>query len=67
MSKSENNFIKVAKSDGSMGFVMFMAWVGALVYFVQQSEGFGGFIVAVIKACVWPALVVYEVLGRLGL
>lgn len=67
MAKSENNFIKVVKNDGSMAFVLFLAWVGALVYFVQNSEGFGGFIVAVLKACVWPALVLHEVLTLLAL
>lgn len=67
MAKSENNLIKVVKNDGSMGFVLFLAWAGALVYFVQGSEGFGGFIVAVLKACVWPALVIHKVLELLAL
>ena len=65
--KKETNFIKVVKEDGSMGFVVFMAWAGALVYFVQQSEGFGGFLLAILKAIAWPAYVVHAVLGNLGL
>ncbi len=66
MAKSEKNFIKVVKEDGSMGFVLFMAWMGALVYFVQQSEGFWGFILAVLKAIVWPAFLVHNGLDALG-
>lgn len=65
--KSDKNFIKVVKEDGSIGFFMFMSFMGALVYFVQQSEGFGGFLLAIIKAIVWPALVIHEVLVRLNL
>lgn len=65
--KRETNFIKVVKEDGSLGFVLFTAWIGALVYFVQQSEGFGGFLVAILQAIVWPAYVVHAVLGNLGL
>lgn len=67
MAKNEKNFIKIAKNDGSMGFVLFTAWVGALVYFVQNSEGFGGFLLAILKACVWPALIVHRVLENLAL
>lgn len=67
MAKTEKNFVKVVKEDGSMGFFMFTSFMGALVYFVQQSEGFGGFVLAIIKAIVWPALIVHEVLTRLAL
>jgi len=67
MAKSEKNFIKIAKNDGQMGFVLFMAWVGAAVYFVQQSEGFGEFLLALLKACVWPAFVLHRVLEILSI
>jgi hypothetical protein len=50
MTKSEKNFIKVNKSDGAMGFVLFVAWFGALVYFVQQSEGFWGVYTSIPKS-----------------
>lgn len=67
MAKSEKNFIKIAKDDGSMGFVLFMAWMGALVYFIQQSEGFWGFILAILKAIVWPAFLVHRAFEALGI
>lgn len=67
MAKTENNFIKVAKNDGSTGFILFLAWVGALVYFVQTSVGFGGFIVAVLKSFVWPAILIHHVFTLLQL
>lgn len=59
--------VKVIARDSPLGYVFFMAWIGALVYFVQQSNGFGEFIVAVLKSCVWPAYVVHSVLGLLHL
>lgn len=58
---------KHSVNEGGTGYVLFMLWIGALVYFVQQSEGFWGFIVAILKACVWPAYVMFEVLKVLGL
>ena len=62
-----NKTVKVINEGGPAGFVLFLAWIGALVYFVQQSEGFGGFIVSILKACVWPAYVLYEVLKLLNI
>jgi hypothetical protein len=54
-------------NDSSWGFVLFTAWFGALVYFVQQSSGFSGFVVAFLKACVWPAYVLHAVLKLLNI
>lgn len=60
---SKEKYIK----EGGLGWILFTGWVGALVYFVQQSEGFWGFFVAIFKSVFWPAYVLYEVLGSLGL
>jgi hypothetical protein len=57
---------KVIYDHGPMGWVLFMAWVGAAIYFYQQDPGFWGFILALLKAAVWPAYVLYHVLGILG-
>ena len=64
--KSERNVVKVV-NKGGIGSTLFLMWAGALVYFIQNSHGFGGFIIAVLKACVWPAYVVHAVLGLLHL
>jgi hemolysin-activating ACP:hemolysin acyltransferase len=34
--------------------------IGALVFFWQQSDSFWQYVLAVLKALVWPALRVYE-------
>ncbi len=56
---------KVIEKSGPTGFVFFVAWIGALVYFVGQVDGFWNIIVAFLKACVWPAYVLYHVLALL--
>jgi hypothetical protein len=40
---------------------------GALVYFWQQADSVGQYLLAILKALVWPAFLVYEVFqGLLG-
>lgn len=34
--------------------------IGALVFFWQQADSFGGYLLAILKALVWPALLVYQ-------
>lgn len=60
MAKNDKT-VKVINEQGPMGFVLLMAYAGAAVYLVQQSNGFWGFIWALLKAVVWPAIVVYNV------
>ncbi len=56
---------KVVYDHGPLGWLMFMAYIGAVIYFAQQDPGFWGFILALLKAAVWPAFVLFEVLGLL--
>ncbi len=62
MTKNERNFIKINKNDGSVGFALFIAYVGAAVYFVNQVDGFWNIIAALLKAAAWPAILVYNIL-----
>jgi hypothetical protein len=39
--------------------------IGALIFYIQQAEGFWMVILAFLKALVWPAFVVYDLLGFL--
>lgn len=54
-------------NESPLGWVFFMAYIGAAIYFYQQDPGFWGFILALLKAAVWPAYVTYKVLGLLGI
>ncbi len=63
MAKSKK---EIAQQNAPSGFVLFVAWFGALVYFMQQAQGFIGFVLAFLKACVWPAYLLYYALLALG-
>lgn len=65
MTKNEKT-VRVMNDHGPSGFIFFVAFIGAAVYFVQQSAGFWGFILAILKAIVWPAFVMFHVLHLLG-
>lgn len=63
--KRNDRVVKVVNEQGPLGWVFFTAYIGAAVYFFNLDPTFWGFIVALLKAAVWPAFVVYEVLGLL--
>jgi hypothetical protein len=54
-------------SAGGGNAVYALGLIGALVYFWQQADSFGQYLLAILKALVWPAFLVYEVFqGLLG-
>jgi len=46
-------------NQGGFGGAYFCAMIGAAVYFAQHSVGFWGFILALLKALVWPAFLIH--------
>jgi hypothetical protein len=42
------------------GGAYFITYIGAAVYFMHQAYGFWGFVYALLKAAVWPAIVLYK-------
>lgn len=49
------------------GLGALLAYIGAAIYFVQQSGGgFWEVILALLQALVWPVYVIYGVLSALG-
>ena len=50
----------------SSGGVYFLAFVGALVYFLASANGFWMGVWGFIKAMLWPAFLVFELLKFLG-
>lgn len=55
----------VVYDHGPLGWIFLMAYIGAAVYFVQQSSGFWGFVLGLLKAAVWPAYVLFHALTLL--
>ncbi|WP_297794775.1 hypothetical protein [uncultured Eudoraea sp.] len=44
-----------------------LGFIGAAVYYIQMASGFWSVIVGLIKALLWPAFIIYEVLRHLEL
>lgn len=40
--------------------------IGAAVYFISNAEGFWMIVLGLLKAIAWPAILVFEALGSLG-
>jgi hypothetical protein len=49
-------------SSGISGGAYFIAVVGAAVYFIQTAHSFGDGLLGVLKAIVWPGVLLFEVL-----
>lgn len=60
--KASNKIIHHAPS----GYVMFVAYVGALVYFINHSNGFWEVVLSFLQAAVWPGILLYHALQALG-
>jgi len=59
--------VRVVRESGAWGVFGLLAYVGAAIYFVQQSDGtFWGVVVGLLQALVWPVYVVYHALALMG-
>jgi hypothetical protein len=45
------------------GGVYFLGFIGAAIYYVQNATGFWNGVLGILKALVWPAFLVYKLLG----
>ncbi len=57
---------KHIENNSSCGAFYFMGIIGAAVYFIAQATGFWLGVLGFLKALVWPAFLVYELLKFLG-
>lgn len=60
--KKKNNKANQGVSGGIYG----LGWIGALVYYISHATSFWGGALGFLKALVWPAFLVYELLKYLG-
>ena len=54
-------------SSGMAGVVYCLGFIGAAVYYISTAAGFGNGVVGFLKALVWPAFLVHELLTFLGM
>jgi len=52
----------MSKKCGGGSAFYFFGFIGSAVYYIQNAEGFWWGVVAFLKAIVWPAFVVYDLL-----
>lgn len=52
---------------GASGAIYGLGLIGALVYFIQNADTFWMGAIGVLKAIIWPAFLIYEALGALGM
>lgn len=63
----ECNCAKHWSGKGVSGGVYCLGFIGAIVYYLQYADTFWIGVLGVLKAIVWPAMLVYEALKFLGM
>ena len=53
---------KGSNKGGSGGALYFVGFLGAFVYNLQAAVGFGAIVAGILKAIIWPSIVVYKLL-----
>jgi hypothetical protein len=57
--------VKIVKQGGG-GAVYCLGFIGAVIYYIQAADGFWLGVLGILKAIVWPAFLIYELLKSLG-
>jgi hypothetical protein len=52
--------------NGPSGAIYGLGFIGAVVYYISTASGFWAGVLGVLKAIVWPAILVYKALHNLG-
>jgi hypothetical protein len=55
-----------SRRTGGGDAVYGLGLIGALVYYIQQADGFWSGVLGILKALVWPVFVVYDLLKFLA-
>ena len=50
----------MAKTTGDTGVIFGLGVIGSAIYFISTATGFWMGVLGVLKALVWPAILVYE-------
>lgn len=51
------------KGSADSGAVYVLGLVGAAVFYIQNAANFSDGVIGILKAIVWPAILVYKLLG----
>jgi hypothetical protein len=65
--RSIENCKELCKSSkGCGGCFYFLGFIGSAIFYIQQATGFWAGVLGLLKALVWPAFLVYELLKFIG-
>lgn len=53
---------KSHSSNNGGGMLYFVGFIGAFVYYMQAAGSFSEVVMGILKALVWPAIIVYKLL-----
>lgn len=56
-----------SKSHAGCGFGYFLGFIGAVVYYISSATSFWGGVLGFLKAIVWPAFLIYDLMKFLGM
>jgi hypothetical protein len=70
MSDDENTTVykkekKTIHNNGMAGGIYGMAFIGAAIYFIQHAATFWMVLLGILKAIIWPVLLIYNLLDFL--
>lgn len=54
---------KTGNNNGCGGCAYFLGFIGAAIYYISTATGFWMGVLGILKALVWPAFVVFKLLG----
>jgi hypothetical protein len=56
----------MSKGAGAAGGGVYgLAFIGAVIYYLQHATSFWNGVLGILKAIVWPAMLIYQLLGFL--
>lgn len=55
-----------SRGGGGGGAIYGLGLIGALVYYIQEADGFWEVVLGILQALVWPVFAVYYLLKFLG-
>ncbi|GAT73744.1 hypothetical protein [Microbacterium hydrocarbonoxydans] len=65
--ESTGRTVRVVEKTGPWGFFFLLAYVGAAIYFISESDGtFWMVVLGLLQAAVWPVYFLYCGLALLG-
>ncbi len=65
MARKERNYVG-KRCSGIESAVYGLGFIGAIVYYISHAPSFWMGVLGILKALVWPAFLVYEILKFLG-